>query len=100
MARISAHYFVNRCFLQENQLVDEAYKLEGIPGIIVHGRYDMLCPLENAWSLQNKWTGCELRIVRDAGHSATEAGIIDALVRASKEMHQEITHDCSDSASD
>lgn len=98
MARISAHYFVNHCFLEDNQLLDNADKLDGIPGIIVHGRYDMICALENAWSLQRVWKGCELHVIRDAGHSASEAGIIDGLVRATKEMHQELTHDCTDPA--
>lgn len=98
MARISAHYFINQCFLEENQLIENVHKLEGIPGIIVHGRYDMICPLENAWTLQNLWPTCELHVVRDAGHSASEAGIIDALVKATKEMHQLITHDCTDPA--
>lgn len=98
MARISAHYFVNRCFLEENQLLENAHQLNGIPGIIVHGRYDMICALENAWSLQKVWNTCELHVIRDAGHSASEAGIIDGLVRASKEMHQELTHDCTDPA--
>lgn len=98
MARISAHYFVNHCFLEDNQLLDNAHKLDGIPGIIVHGRYDMICALENAWSLQRVWKGCELHVIRDAGHSASEAGIIDGLVRATKEMHQELTHDCTDPA--
>lgn len=98
MARISAHYFVNNCFLEENQLLKNANKLENIPGIIVHGRYDMICPIENAWSLQSHWPKCELHIIRDAGHAGSEAGIVDGLVRASKEMFQEITHDCSDPA--
>ncbi|TQV85386.1 prolyl aminopeptidase [Aliikangiella coralliicola] len=96
MARISAHYFVNQCFLEENQLVDNVDKLADIPGIIVHGRYDMICPLENAWTLQSKWNACELHVIRDAGHSAGEAGIIDGLVKATKEMHQLLTHDCTD----
>ncbi|TQV74719.1 prolyl aminopeptidase [Aliikangiella marina] len=98
MARISAHYFVNNCFLEENQLLDNADKLSGIPGIIVHGRYDMICPVENAWTLQQAWPECELHVIRDAGHSASEPGIIDGLVRATKEMHQELTHDCTDPA--
>jgi len=98
MARISAHYFANYCFLEENQLLDNAHLLEDIPGIIVHGRYDMLCPLENAWTLLSHWKACELHVVRDAGHSASEAGIIDALVKATKEMQQLITHDCTDPA--
>lgn len=100
MAKISAHYFANKCFLEENQLIDNAEKLNGIPGIIVHGRYDMLCPLENAWSLQAVWKDAEVRIIRDAGHSATEAGIIDGLVRATKSMYQELKNDCLDPASD
>ena len=100
MAKISAHYFANKCFLEENQLIDNAEKLNGIPGIIVHGRYDMLCPLENAWSLQAVWKNAEVRIIRDAGHSATEAGIIDGLIRATKSMYQELKNDCLDPASD
>lgn len=100
MARISTHYFINGCFLEENQLLNNAHQLKGIPGIIIHGRYDMLCPLENAWSLQAVWQDAEIRIIRDAGHSATESGIVDALVRATKSMYQELKHDCSDPASD
>ena len=98
MARISAHYFLNHCFLEENQLLDNIDKIQEIPGIIVHGRYDMICALENAWTLQNQWDKCELHVVRDAGHASGEAGIIDALVKATKEMHQLITHDCIDPA--
>lgn len=92
MARISAHYFVNGCFLKENQLLQNAHQLKGIPGIIIHGRYDMLCPLENAWSLQSVWQDAEIHVIRDAGHSATEAGIIDGLVRATKSMIQELDY--------
>lgn len=99
MAMISTHYFINHSFLQENQLLENAHKLAEIPGIIVHGRYDMLCPVENAWSLQKAWPLCELNIIRDAGHSASEAGIIDGLIRATKTMHQKITYDCTDPTS-
>jgi proline iminopeptidase len=90
MARISTHYFLNNCFLEENQLIQNAHQLKGIPGIIVHGRYDMLCPLENAWTLQSVWQDSEIHIIRDAGHSATEVGIIDGLVRATKLMTKEL----------
>jgi pimeloyl-ACP methyl ester carboxylesterase len=58
----------------------------GIPGIIVHGRYDMLCRLEAAASLHQAWPGSELHIVREAGHAAAEPGISDALIRATQEM--------------
>ena len=96
MARISAHYFSNHCFLEENQLLKNAHQLKGIRGIIVHGRYDMLCPVENAWSLQSVWQDAEVRIIRDAGHSASEASIIDGLVRATKSMSQALDYDAAD----
>lgn len=86
LARIEAHYFVNGIFLEENQILEQASRLAGIPGTIIHGRYDMICPADNALALDRAWPDAELRIVRDAGHSTTEPGIIDALVRATREM--------------
>jgi proline iminopeptidase len=86
MARIECHYFVNDSFLEPDQLVRDAHKLADIPGIIVHGRYDVVCPLENAWRLHHAWPSAELRVIADAGHSATERGTTDALVRATIEM--------------
>ena len=86
LARIECHYFVNNSFLVPNQILDEVGKLDGIPGEIVHGRYDMVCPVENAWALHRAWPGSELHIISDAGHSATEKGIVDALVRATNRM--------------
>lgn len=86
MARIEAHYFINGIFLQPNQLLRDAHKLADIPGIIVHGRYDIVCPLDNAFDLHHHWPQAKLEIVRDAGHSALEPGIVDALVRATQEM--------------
>jgi len=86
LARIEAHYFVNHIFLAKNQLLRDAPILEKIPGIIVHGRYDMVCPLDNAMDLHRAWPESHLEIVRDAGHSALEPGIVDALVRATRDM--------------
>ena len=86
MARIEAHFFVNQCFIAENQLLRDAHRLQGIPGTIVHGRYDAICPLENALLLHRRWPESELKIVRDAGHAASEPGITDALVHATREM--------------
>lgn len=83
LARIESHYFMNDCFIEENQIIDQAEALKDIPGIIVHGRYDMVCNLESAYSLRQVWPKSELHIVRDAGHASTEPGIVDALVRAS-----------------
>lgn len=86
LSLIETHYFVNRCFIEPNQILRDAYRLEGIPGIIVHGRYDIICPLENALLLHQAWATSELHVIRDAGHSAAEAGITDALVNAAEMM--------------
>ena len=86
LARIEAHYFVNDAFLAEDQLLRDAHRLADIPGYIVHGRYDMVCPVDNAFALHAAWPRAELQIVRDAGHSAAEPGITDALVRAARDV--------------
>ena len=86
LARIEAHYFVNHSFIRENQIIEDVAKLEGIPGTIVHGRYDTVCPLDNAYELHRHWKESELHIVRDAGHAASEPGITDALIRATRRM--------------
>ncbi len=88
MARIEAHYFINKAFLQPNQILQDADKLSDIPITIVHGRYDVVCPLEQAWALQQAAPHAELHIVREAGHSAMEPGIIDNLVHATDRFAQ------------
>lgn len=95
MARIEAHFFQHHSFIDENQIVAQASKLDGIPGIIVHGRYDMVCPLENAQALHHVWHDSELHIVRDAGHASREPGTVDALVRATRAMARRFTEDDS-----
>ncbi|HMV40806.1 prolyl aminopeptidase [Plasticicumulans sp.] len=82
LARIECHYFMHDSFLAPDQLVRDVSRLAGIPGYIVHGRYDVICPLDGAWALHRAWPGSQLDIIADAGHAATEPGIIDALVRA------------------
>ena len=86
LARIECHYFMNNAFLDDNQIVRDAALLKDIPGIIVHGRYDMVCPLDNALALSQAWPEAGLRIIRDAGHSASEPAIIDALMRGVDEV--------------
>jgi proline iminopeptidase len=82
-ARIEAHYFVNGGFLErDDQLLRDVARIRGIPGVIVQGRYDMVCPMRSAWDLHRAWPEAELRIVPDAGHSAFEPGISRALVAA------------------
>jgi proline iminopeptidase len=82
LARIECHYFVNDSFLEPKQILREADRLKGIPGVIVHGRYDVVCPVENAWQLHQAWPESQLKIIPDAGHSASEPGTVDALIQA------------------
>jgi proline iminopeptidase len=57
----------------------------------VHGRYDVVCPIENAWELHKAWPEARLEMVPDAGHSASEPGIVNALIQATLDMHRRIT---------
>lgn len=82
LARIECHYFMNNAFQAPGELLANAHRLADIPGVIVHGRYDMVCPLDNAFALSEAWPQAELRVIRDAGHSASEPPIVDALIRA------------------
>ena len=86
LARIECHYFMHDSFLAPDQIIRAVQRLKGIPGVIIHGRYDVVCPVENAWRLHQAWPDSELRIIADAGHSATEPGIVDALVNATQTM--------------
>jgi len=86
LARIECHYFVNNSFLEDNQILRDAHKLRDIPGMIVHGRYDMVCPVENAWDLHQVWPQAELNIIAAAGHSASELDTRSALVDAADRM--------------
>lgn len=82
-ARIECHYFVNGGFLRENQLIDDIHKVQEIRAIIVQGRYDVVCPMESAWALHDAWgPNAAMFVVPDAGHSAREPGIAEALVTA------------------
>lgn len=82
-ARIECHYFVNGGFLRTpSQLLDDVHRIRHIPGVIVQGRYDVVCPMKSAWDLHRAWPEADLRIVGDAGHSAFEAGIRSELINA------------------
>ncbi|BEK97460.1 prolyl aminopeptidase [Nocardia seriolae] len=81
-ARIENHYFVNRGFLDEGQLLRDIDRIAHIPGVIVQGRYDVVCPATSAWDLHRAWPGSELHLVPDAGHAALEPGITHHLVEA------------------
>ena len=88
LARIECHYFINDSFLEDNQILNNADKLQNIPGVIVQGRYDLICPMQSAWELHQAWPKSGLKVIADAGHSATEPGIVDALITATDEMVQ------------
>jgi proline iminopeptidase len=88
LARIEAHYFVNYSFLDEGQIIANAHKLAGIPGVIVQGRYDMVTPVRSAFELAQAWPGADLRIIPDAGHATSEPGILAALVAATNELRR------------
>ncbi|MGV1758145.1 prolyl aminopeptidase [Rhizobium sp. A22-96] len=81
-ARIENHFFVNAGWLEEGQLLRDAHKLKDIPGVIVHGRYDMPCPAKYAWALHKAWPRAEFHLIEGAGHAASEPGILDQLIRA------------------
>lgn len=82
-ARIECHYFMNQGFFEtDDQLLRNAFRLKSIPGVIVHGRYDVCTPVKNAWDLKTAWPEADLEIVEDAGHAMTEPGIISRLVAA------------------
>ncbi|MGD9866366.1 MAG: prolyl aminopeptidase [Hyphomicrobiales bacterium] len=84
-ARIECHYFINSGFFErDGQLLEDAHRLKGIPGVIVHGRYDVVTPARNAWDLSRAWPDGDLRIVPDAGHAMTEPGIVHELVSATR----------------
>ncbi len=82
-ARIECHYFSNRGFFEtDGWLLDKVGVIRGIPGWIVQGRFDVVTPLESAWTLKQAWPEAHFEIIWDAGHASTEPGVIDALVRA------------------
>jgi proline iminopeptidase len=82
-ARIEAHYFYNKGFLEtDDQLLRNAERIRGIPGVIVQGRYDVVCPMESAWALHRAWPEADLIITPDSGHSALDPPNSRALVAA------------------
>ncbi len=86
IARIENHYMANKGWLEEGQLLRGAEKLRGIPGVIVQGRHDCCTPPRAAWALKKAWPEAELNIIPDGGHSFSEPGILDGLVRATDRL--------------
>ncbi|NNE64182.1 MAG: prolyl aminopeptidase [Gammaproteobacteria bacterium] len=86
IARIECHYFYHQSFLEPDQILDGMNKINHLPGFIIHGRYDMICPVEQALLLHERWPESRLRIIDNAGHAATELGISKALVDSCNRM--------------
>ncbi|WP_220475425.1 prolyl aminopeptidase [Sphingomonas cavernae] len=81
-ARIENHYFVHEGWLEPGQLIRDAHKLKGIPGVIVQGRYDIATPMKTAWDLHRAWPEAEFELIDNAGHAFDEPGILDRLIAA------------------
>ena len=87
---MEAHYFANDCFMKPNQLLNEAGKLAGIPGVIVQGRYDLLCPPSTSHALGAVWREAEIRFVEGAGHTLYDPGVRDAVMKAIADVASKI----------
>jgi proline iminopeptidase len=86
LACIENFYFLNNCFLKENYILDNIDKVKNIDGYLIHGRYNVITPLENAWNLHQAWPQSQIYIVREAGHEVQEATFVDALITATREV--------------
>jgi len=83
-ARIENHYFTHKIFMEDGALLapENIEKIRHIPAVIVHGRYDVVCPVKSAWELHKAWPESKLQIIADAGHASTQPGILSALIEA------------------
>ena len=85
LARIEAHYFRNNCWLEPDQLLRDVAKIRDIPATIVHGRYDIICPVKSAFDLAAVWPEADFHVVL-AGHAASEPAIVDQLIQATDRL--------------
>ncbi len=88
---MEAHYFANDSFMQPDQLMREAGKLAGLPGIIVQGRYDLLCPPATSYALGSVWREAEIRVVEGAGHTLYDPGVRDAVMKSIADMASRVS---------
>jgi len=89
LATLETHYAMNHFFIRENQVLEDIANIKHIPTYIIHGRFDLVAPLQGAYLLYQMLPEANLRIVRDGGHSDREAGMIDALIYASREVSKQ-----------
>lgn len=90
--RVHLHYLINDCFLRKTPLLPLIDTIRDIPTTIIHGRYDMVCPVQTAYALHTAWPEAEFEIIADAGHAATEPGIASALVAATERFKSIAQH--------
>ncbi len=91
LARIEAHYFMNESFLEtDDQLLRDAGRLRALRGVIVQGRYDLVCPMQSAWELAAAWPEARLVVVPAAGHAADEPGVAGALIEATEAFKESV----------
>lgn len=90
-ARIQLHYALNACFLADKPLLDSIKQINHIPASIIHGRYDMVCPMQQSWEVYQRWPDAQFEVLPLAGHAASEPAIIDALVRTTDKMAERLT---------
>jgi len=91
LARLEAHYFVNKNFLSENEIIKNLARIRNKPATIIQGRYDVVCPIISANMLVSNWPGAQYKVIPDAGHSALEPGIKRELVLATEMMKKVVT---------
>ncbi len=90
VARIEAHYFINNGFFSDDQLLKNAARIAHLPGSIIHGRYDMICPLEQAFALHKVWSNADFKVIPACGHAASEPLIQQALVEATDALLEKL----------
>ena len=83
---METHYIKNKFFMEDDQIIKNANKLQNIPGYIVQGRYDLICPPVNAYKLKKAWKKSKLKLINTAGHSSSDQGIMENLSIALKEI--------------
>jgi proline iminopeptidase len=86
LSRFESHYMHNRCFLEPNQIINNMHKIQHIPGIIVHGRYDVICAAASAWQLHQAWPNSKLHYVNQAGHSLTDPQLAKKLLECMDQL--------------
>jgi proline iminopeptidase len=90
-SRIQLHFALNACFLQDNQILNNIDVIRHIPTQIIHGRYDIVCPIKQSWELHQVWPEASLTVVPMAGHAAGESAIVSALIKATRQVLEQLS---------